>query len=115
MENYVMRKPEKPVLAAGKVEGAFPDEGWLKRYPTLCQYMTDAAWDDGTARECSQLSISCREGDVCLALNDKDLQQSLYTAAESVTEALKLMEGALADGRGQWRPWKTGKKANRRG
>lgn len=105
-----MKRPETKT-AGGKLGGSpAVDEGWLKKYPTITMYLCDDTYEDGGAREVSALSISIREGDFLLALNDKDLKQSVYTQARSLPDALRLMEGALKDGAAQWRPWKTGKR-----
>jgi len=105
-----MKRPEAKV-AGGKL-GSVPaiDDAWVKKYPTIIQYMTDDQYDDGGARETSALSITIRDGDFLLALNDKDLKQSIYTQAHTLTDGLKLMEEALRDGKAQWRPWKAGKR-----
>lgn len=109
-ESYVMKRPEGKVAGARSGGGVCSDEQLVKRYPTIMLYLTDAVYDDGGAREVSALSVSVRDGQVALALNDKDLKQSLYTQAETLPEAMKLMEGALVSGTGEWRPWKAGKK-----
>lgn len=105
-----MKRPEGKT--AGGALGSLPavDDQWVKKYPTILAYLCDETYDDGGAREVSALSISIREGDFLLALNDKDLQQSVYTQAHTLADGLKLMEGALADGKAQWRPWKSGKR-----
>lgn len=105
-----MKRPETRVQ--GKGGGAPPnvDEAWVKKYPTILSFLCDETYDDGGPRELAALSISIREGDFLLALNDKDLKQSVYTQAHSLTDGLKLMEEALRDGKAQWRPWKAGKK-----
>jgi hypothetical protein len=104
-----MQKPTKPE-AVRSGPAVFPDDTWLKKYPVLCNYLLDDRWDDGTSREPSALSLSVRDGMIALALNDKALKQSLYTQAGTVVAALALMEGALKDGTGMWRPWNAGKR-----
>ena len=105
-----MKRPEGKV--AGGALGSLPavDEAWVKKYPTILSYLCDETYDDGGARVTSALSITIREGDFLLALNDKDLDQSVYTQAHTLTEGLKLMEEAIREGKAQWRPWKKGKK-----
>jgi hypothetical protein len=105
-----MKRPD--TAGQGKVaEGVtILDDGFAKRYPSLTEYMTADKYEDGGARERSNLSISIREGSVLLALNDKELKQSIYTSDDTLQGALKLLEGALTGGQAQWRPWKTGKR-----
>lgn len=104
-----MKKPDKSQVAAAAATGC-PDATFSKQYPTITQFLSDVAWDDGTKREPSSLGVTVRDGLVQLAMNDKDAKQSMYTSAGSLTEALKLMEKALAGGLDAWRPWNAGKK-----
>lgn len=103
---------KKPTQSQSKAVGqtTMCDETWNKSYPTIVMYLVDDQWEDGTAREPSSLAVTFRDGLIQLALNDKDLKQSLYTSAGSVKEALGLMEKALAMGVEAWRPWKSGKR-----
>lgn len=105
-----MKRPD--AKAAGGKLGSSPavDEAWVKKYPFILSYLCDETYDDGGAREVSALSVSIREGDFLLALNDKELKQSVYTQAHTLTQGLSLMEEALREGKCQWRPWKAGKK-----
>ncbi|MCJ7620357.1 MAG: hypothetical protein MUP64_09095 [Anaerolineae bacterium] len=105
-----MKRPD--AKTAGGALGSVPavDEKWVKRYPTMLSFLCDEKYDDGGVRELSALSVSIREGDVLLALNDKDLKQSVYTQAHSFEDGMKLMEEALREGKAQWRPWKAGKR-----
>jgi len=81
----------------------------LSKVPTVWEYLADGTWDDGKPREVSRMSIEARGGAVQVALHDPALRQSLYTDADTVEEALALMEGALQAGTAPWRPWKGGK------
>lgn len=90
-----------------------PDATFMKDYPSIAAYLSDPVWDDGTPRELSTLSISVDDGQIRLALNDKDGRQSAYTNALSVKDAFKALEQALAKDLITWRAWdrKKGKKA----
>jgi len=104
---------KRPSVGSDGVVGsnaACTDERFAKLYPTLLEYLTDAKWDDGKDREVSTLTISLMEGCINLALNDRALSRSLYTTAETLMEALKLLEGSLASGKSSWRSWKAKKK-----
>lgn len=105
-----MKRPDSKASKASSGRGLCSDEAFVKRYPCIVEYLTDDVYDDGGAREVSVLSVSIRDGSISLALNDKDLKQSLYTQAETLQGALMLMEGALKSGVGEWRAWKMGKK-----
>ena len=107
-EHQVKKPTQEPQKTAGAV--SLSDTSFSNKHPHITEYLCTEKWEDGTARDPSALSISVREGYMSLALNDKDLKQSLYTQAETLAEALKLMEGCLKDGTGVWRPWKAGKR-----
>lgn len=102
-----MKRPD--AVSASPSSQSASDEAFAKAYPTLWGYVADCQWDDGKNRETSALSFTWKEGLWQLALNDKALKQSFYTAAGTLQSALKAMEKALLDGSGQWRPWKRGK------
>ncbi len=108
-----MRKPEvePPTSAAGS---ACPDAKFATSHPTITSYLTDTQYDDGSPRQPGSLSVRIEEGEVRLALNDVDNGRSMYTAASSLSEALKLMEGHLKATGGTWRAWK-GKGKGKRG
>jgi len=83
---------------------------FLEKHPSILEYLTTCTWEDATPREPSALSITIDYGMVQVALNDKDLKQSCYTKAESLPEALELMDTALRDNIIEWRQWKSGKR-----
>jgi len=99
----MMRKAVAEQAAADDV--SMPDKSFEKRFPNVSMYLADPLWDDGTPRERSSLAISVDDGQVRIALNDKDGRQSAYTNAGSVEDALKLLEAGLVKGLVSWRPW----------
>lgn len=105
-----MKRPDLKSAAVVSGVQQCSDDVFQRKYPTIVSYLMDEKYDDGSVREPSALSISVRDGLISLALNDKDVKASLYTQASTLNEALKLMEGVLADGSAPWRPWKAGKK-----
>lgn len=104
----IMKKPET-VAKAKADQVSLPDDAFVKKHPCIVEYLATVQYEDGSDREPSALSVSLGEGMVKLALNDKDLKQSMYTAAGSLQEALQLMEGALRAKNAEWRSWNSGK------
>jgi len=102
---------KKPSVDQEKVVGVYghADEGFVKKFPQINTYMTDAKWDDGTPREPSTLTWSVTSAGWQVALNDKAVRRSYYCTAPTQAEAMKLLEKALADGVDAWRPWNVGK------
>lgn len=109
-EVYIMRKPDSVVGVSGEATASLEEDKWLGKFKCVCEYLTTTKWDDGSPREPSAISVSVSDGALTIALNDKDLKQSIYTSAGTLQEALKLMEDSLASSKVTWRPWKAGKR-----
>lgn len=109
-EMFIMRKPDAVAGVSGDVSANLEGDKWLGKYKHVCEYLVTTKWDDGSPREPSAISVSVSDGALMIALNDKDLKQSIYTSAETLQEALKLMEDSLASSKVTWRPWKAGKR-----
>lgn len=107
------RKPyvKKPIVseASGGSKLALADEASLKKYPTLVEYLTTLRWEDGTDRKPSSLSIFVEDGAWKVAVNDKDLQRSLYISGETLQDALGSVEKALRGENADWRAWNAAK------
>ena len=103
-----MKRPDA-IAKKDKTKYVCPDPTFGGKYPTIAEYMCDTWWNDGKPREVSTLAISFDDNSVRIALNDKALQQTAYTNAATVEEALDLLEESLTSGRGVWRVWKVGK------
>ena len=92
-----MKRPDTKPLIGGSQGELFTDPTF-KDCPTIWEFLTHDAYEDGGARERSALSVRVASEGVLLALNDQDLKASAYTQAESLRAALKLMEMALVKG-----------------
>jgi hypothetical protein len=99
-----MKRPEIPQDRPGDV-GVFPDEKWAKSLPTICAYLLDDSWEDGTSREVSTLGIKVEDGRILLSINDRALSRSLYVSGDGVEQALKSLEKSLSGGGSDWRYW----------
>ena len=104
-----MKRPE-PIPEGDPSSTSFPDATWAKSMPHVCEYLHDDRWEDGKPREVSTIVIKEEDGRVVVALNDKDLSRSLYRSGETVAEALKALEKALATQSADWRKWFSGPK-----
>jgi len=93
----------------------FPDAGWAKKYPVLCEYLSHMEYDDGSKRELSTLTVKEQDGRVLLSLNDKDTSSTAYISGEDVAAALASLERALVAGNADWRRWKGSQTAKRKG
>lgn len=106
----MIRKREQEAQLTGG--SSWPDDTWLKGLPTICEYLTQETYEGGGARELSKVSISYQDGLVLAAMNDSDQRCSLYRSGDTVLQALKALEKALAGPGADWRSWggKKGKK-----
>jgi hypothetical protein len=93
---------------AGKWE--MPSDPFLGPYPTIAQYLTDCFWDDGRSRIPCKLGVKWWGSCVDVSLNDEGKRRSCVTTADTLEEALTLLESHLADGGAPWRQWGPAKK-----
>lgn len=72
----------------------------------LIEHLRDSAWEDGTHRERSTLTVFVEDGKVKVCLNDRNSNSSLFRAADTLLEALQSLNEALAPtGHADWRAW----------
>jgi len=105
-----MKRPDTAAATSTATTNPLENEKWIGKFASVSEYLATTKWDDGTPREPSALSFTVADGGCLVALNDKDLKQSIYTSADTFERALKLMEEALVSGKAVWRPWKAGKR-----
>jgi len=77
----------------------------VKDRPTINQLCTDTQWDDGGQRLPCTLKIRFGDGQASVTISDENIEASITTTAETVQEALQLLEEALAASKVAWRPW----------
>jgi len=81
---------------------------FLAKYPEIQRVLWDCWYDDGGPRELGKLTISLVPSGVAIALTDPGERASAFTTAESLPEALELLEAALGGKADPWRPWPKG-------
>lgn len=96
--------------AVGSEDGQF-----IKKYPTLWEWMTAPKWADGSTRQPSSVLFFAADGLIKCMLRDKDEGHCLWVAGPGFTQALQAMEAALNDPGAAWRVDRQGeaKKASR--
>jgi hypothetical protein len=77
----------------------------LKVYPNITKYMWDCWYDDGSPRELGKLAFGLVPSGVSVSLTDPGERASAFTTAETLVEALNLLEAALSGPGDPWRPW----------
>ncbi len=82
-----------------------------KAMPTLVAFLSDATYEDLSARIPGSVTIFCpTEGGMRLCLNDKDTGECAFVSGSSLTELLMRADDGLATGSLDWRAGKVGKK-----
>lgn len=82
------------------------DGDFSKKFPALSQGMCDVFWDDGKPRTPWTLTVRFELGSCNLCLNDKEGSRGAYTSGESLSDALTLLDHAIAAESLSWRRWK---------
>ncbi len=103
-----MKRPK--AVTASKGKWTCGDLSFATKYPSLAAMLCDCWWDDGSPRQCSSLSVRMDATSCFVSLSDHAHQQSAFTQAASLEEALLLLEEAVTNSTIQFRPWKTGSK-----
>lgn len=79
------------------------DEGTLRRFPILAEYLSQSRWPDGSERELATVLL-CFEGTWKAGLLDKAEGQSLWASADALAGVLEALEKRLAKaGPADWR------------
>jgi len=79
------------------------DPGFAKKHPLLWSYLTQTAWEDGTARLTSSLLIFSDDGTLKGMLRDREAGLCLWVAGATFGGLLEALEGSLGDPRADWR------------
>jgi len=90
-----------------KAKGKFvpPADPVFKERPLLAEALADCWWDDGSPRDPWTLAINWQSGNCMLTMVDKGNERSTSTMADSLEEALELLEDLLARPNLPWRTW----------
>ncbi len=100
-----MKRPDGSKSNGTPVAG-LADKAATKMLPLLVEHMTCDAYDDGTRRTRSTVTLLVEDGNVKACLNDREMERSLFRAAGEFLSALEALEKALAEGdESEWRPW----------
>lgn len=87
---------------------AASDEAFAKKYPTLAAYLTDTAYEDGSARRTATMTVFAEEGLFKASINDREQSRSAFMAADTFTGLLDRLEKGLQADRLDWRTWTKG-------
>jgi hypothetical protein len=95
-------KRKDPTSVPGLAYHASP-ELTKGHYPSLTEFMTTAAFEDGTRRESPTLTLWAQGGQWKLTLRDRAEALVMWLSAEKLLELLQLAELFCLSGDGPWR------------
>lgn len=96
-----MKKPNGKSSPSGA--RAEPGDILLDR-PRLFEYLSEAAWEDGTERELSTLTLFTADGRWRASLNDKALNRIAFMSGATPEACLDNLENGLENDDLDWRP-----------
>lgn len=79
------------------------DGRFQKQYPLLWEHLTQAVWDDGTARVTSGITFFTQDGMFKALLKDNDAGLCLWITAPGFFDTLAALEMALGSPSADWR------------
>ena len=74
-----------------------------KTHPALWEYLTLDAWEDGSARQTSTLSVFWGTNGLQAALNDRDAGLVAFASGDSLDVLLQALEHGLQSDSLDWR------------
>lgn len=74
-----------------------------KGYPTLWEFLTKTAWGKDEPRETGTLFLMLQDGLLKASLSDRDSDEVLWIAGQSLSDVLGAAEAALNDPGADWR------------
>jgi hypothetical protein len=103
------RRPAKP--KPGEGPGERPDDPkFAGSYPATWDWLTQRVYDDGKPRETLTVLVFCEGTQFKACLNDRDGQQSCFVSGSSFAALWRAIEAVFEGGKGDWRPWKQGRR-----
>jgi len=95
--------PGRPEAAA--VDGMLPihDEQWVKKFPTLAEFISRVLWEPGQPREKGSVFLFFEDGVFKACLNDKDSSQVAFTSSLTFAGLWEALEKGLAKNTLDWR------------
>lgn len=80
------------------------------QFPALVEYLTLAAWPDGSVRETATLLILGEDGMWKACINDRANERSGWLSGSTLAGLLASLEANLAEDRMEWRKHRPGGK-----
>jgi hypothetical protein len=97
----VLKRPGGDGAGKGKGKGNV-DKAFAEKYPYLWAFLSAAAWEDGTPRQTSTLTLFADGGVWSAAFTDRDTDQTCWGSALTLDDLLAGLEGRVQEA-GSWR------------
>lgn len=94
---------KKPGGAGPSGAGPLQLGDYLPLYPTLTDYLTCEAWEDGTPRVPATVMLFAQDGRWKVCINDKAMSRVAFIAGLTPESALQAAEDGLASDDLDWR------------
>jgi len=106
-EEVMMAFINRQARTQERVEVQWGEEAieWAAKYLALFEYLTVEAWEDGSVRVTSTLTVFCEHGLFKGCINDRDGSRTLWATAGSFQGLLDALEVKLKDPTAEWRPY----------
>jgi len=98
-----LAKPSTSLTANGSSPSGVSRGELLKQYSELWEFLTGAAYSDGTKRQPGCMSVKCTPGGLQVTLTDPSSGSYCCLTAASLDDALLALEMGLAEGSTTWR------------
>lgn len=80
------------------------DRAFKEQYPTLYDFLTQTAWEDGARRKCGTLMILAEGGRWKGWVHDQDGKRSAWITSGTVADVFGELNAQLEDDTVAWRP-----------
>jgi len=100
----MLNKPQRPVKGPGGSH-TIVDAKLRKLMPSVVEYLESCAYEDGTLRKSSTISLFAEGKLIKVSLNDRDNSRTLWAEGESLEDAWRLLERLLSLPEPPWRWW----------
>lgn len=95
-------KPAGAASVSGSSVGARQGDDWVL-YPYLMEFLVEAVYEDGSARELPTLLLFAEGGSWKGCLNDRDNDRNAFVASASLTGLLAVIDAKLKESSLEWR------------
>lgn len=89
------------------------DKAFADKYPYLWAFLSAGAWEDGTTRQTSTMTLFADNGTWSAAFTDRDTDQTCWASALTLEGLLEALESRVQEA-GSWRKRKGGKGGQKR-